>query len=193
MFYAHAGGVGGRTNGRQGLGQVGFNNSSTLSSTVTGQPVYYWDGGYPGNPINPPFINPSFGIGAILATAPGAAAIGAGPSTSQPMAYGDPQKGGQAPQYQDFFLNIQRSFGSNMTLSIAYSGSVGRYLPGAGVAGQFTNQIPVKYLPLGSLLTTTLSPTTIAAAAALGFTVAIPLPELYRTPSVRRSSPIRST
>jgi Carboxypeptidase regulatory-like domain/TonB dependent receptor len=181
MFYAHAGGVGGRTNGRQGLGQVGFNNSSTLSSTVTGQPVYYWDGGYPGNPINPPFINPSFGIGAILATAPGAAAIGAGPSTSQPMAYGDPQKGGQAPQYQDFFLNIQRSIGSNMTLSIAYSGSVGRYLPGAGVAGPFTNQIPVKYLPLGSLLTSTLSASTIASAAALGFTVAAPFPNFTGT------------
>jgi hypothetical protein len=181
MFYAHAGGVGGRTNGRQGLSQIGFNSSGSLSSTVTGQPAYSWDSGVPGNPINPPFFNPSYGIGNILATAPGAAAIGAGPSTAQTLVYGDPAKGAQPPQYQDFFLNIQHSFGANMTLSVAYSGSLGRYLPGAGVAGPFTNQIPVKYLPLGSLLTQTLSSTTIASASALGFTVAAPFPNFTGT------------
>jgi hypothetical protein len=181
MFYAHAGGVGGRTDGRSGLGQIGFDNSGTLASTVTGQPAYYLDAGYPGNPINPPFINPSYGIGFIASTAPGAAAIGAGPGTAQALSYGDPQKGGQAPQYQDFFLNVQHAFGPNMTLSIAYSGSVGRYLPGAAVAGQFTDQIPLQYLPLGSLLTATLSPATQAQAQALGFTVPIPFPNFTGT------------
>ena len=126
----------------RGLARSGFNSSGSLASTVTGQPAYYWDAGIPNNPINPPFFNPSYGIGFILASAPGAAAIGAGPSTAQTLVYGDPEKGGQAPQYQDFFLNIQHSFGPNMTLSVAYSGSAGRYLPGAGVAGPFTNQIP---------------------------------------------------
>jgi len=181
IFYAHAGGVGGRTDGRQGLGQIGFDNSGSLSSTVTGQPAYQWDGGYPGNPINPPFINPSYGIGFITATSPGAAAIGAGPGTAQTLSYGDPQKGGQAPQYQNFFLNAQHSFGSNMTLSLAYSGSVGRYLPGAAVAGPYTNQIPLKYLPLGSLLTQTLSTSTMTQAAALGFAVATPFPNFTGT------------
>ena len=56
----------------------------------------------------------------------------------------------QAPQYQDFFFNIQRALGRSMTFSIAYSGSVGRYLPGAGVAGPFTDQILVQYLALAS-------------------------------------------
>jgi hypothetical protein len=176
IFYAHAGGVGGRTNGRQGLSQIGFNSSGSLGSTVTGQPAYFWDGGVPGNPINPPFFNPSYGIGFIVSTQPGATAIGAGPSTAQTLSYGDPQKGAQAPQYQDFFFNVQHSFGRNTTLSVAYSGSVGRYLPGAGVAGPFTDQIPVQYLPLGSLLTQTLSTTTIASAKALGFTVVSPFP-----------------
>jgi Carboxypeptidase regulatory-like domain/TonB dependent receptor len=176
IFYAHAGGVGGRTNGRQGLSQIGFNSSGSLGSTVTGQPAYFWDGGIPGNPINPPFFNPSYGIGFILSTQPGAAAIGAGPSTAQTLSYGDPQRGAQAPQYQDFFFNIQHSFGRNTTLSVAYSGSVGRYLPGAGVAGQFTDQIPVQYLPLTSLLTQTLSTTTIASAKNLGITVVSPFP-----------------
>ena len=127
VFYAHAGGVGGRANGRQGLSQIGFNSSGSLASTVTGQPAYFWDGGVPGNPINPPFFNPSYGIGFIASSQPGAAAIGAGPSTAQTLSYGDPAKGAQAPQYQDFFLNVQHSFGSNTTLSLAYSGSVGRY------------------------------------------------------------------
>jgi hypothetical protein len=176
IFYSHAGGVGGRTNGRQGLSQIGYDNSGSLGSTVTGQPAYSWDGGYPGNPINPPFFNPSYGIGFIVATQPGAAAIGAGPSTAQTLVYGDPKKGGQAPQYQDFFFNIQHSFGQNTTLSVAYSGSVGRYLPGAGVAGPYTNQIPLQYLPLGSLLTTTLSSASIASSQALGFTVVSPFP-----------------
>jgi hypothetical protein len=176
IFYSHAGGVGGRSNGRQGLSQIGFNSSGSLASTVTGQPAYFWDGGVPGNPINPPFFNPSYGIGFIVATTPGAAAIGAGPSTAQTLTYGDPQKGGQAPQYQDFFFNIQHSFGQNTTLSVAYSGSVGRYLPGAAVAGPYTDQIPLQYLPLGSLLTTTLSTSSIASAQALGFTVVSPFP-----------------
>ncbi len=176
MFYAHAGGVGGRANGRQGLSQIGFDNSGSLGQTVTGQPAYLWDSGYPGNPINPPFINPSYGIGFITTTTPGTAAIGAGPSTAQTLVYGDPQKGGQAPQYQDWTLNIQHAFSPNMTLSVAYSGSVGRHLPGAAVAGPFTNQIPLQYLPLGSLLTTTLSSTSQASAAALGFIVPTPFP-----------------
>jgi hypothetical protein len=181
IFYAHAGGVGGRTNGRQGLSQVGFNNSGSASSTVSGQPAYSWDSGVPGNVLSPPFFNPSYGIGFITATAPGAAAIGAGPGTAQTLTYGDPDKGGQPPQYQDFFLNVQRAFGQKMTFSVAYSGSVGRHLPGAAVAGPFTNQIPLKYLPLGSLLTQTLSSSTIASAAALGFTVAAPFPNFTGT------------
>jgi hypothetical protein len=181
MFYAHAGGVGGRTNGRQGLSQIGFNSTGNLSSTVTGQPAYIWDNGVPGNPLSPPFLNPSYGIGFISASAPGAAAIGAGPSTAQTLVFGDPEKGAQPPQYQDFYLNVQRSFGTSTTLSLAYSGSVGHYLPGAGVAGPFTNQIPVRYLPLGPILTQTLNSSSIAAAAALGFAVASPFPNFTGT------------
>ena len=186
MFYAHAGGVGGRTSGRQGLSQIGFNSSGSLSSTVTGQPAYSWDGGVPGNPINPPFINPSYGIGFIVAGSPGTTAIGAGPSTAQTLVYGDPAKGAQAPQYQDFFLNIQHSFGSNMTLSVAYSGSVGRYLPGAAVNGQFTNQIPLQYLPLGNtvigaLLGQPFNTANVATAAANGIVVPTPFPNFTGT------------
>jgi hypothetical protein len=179
IFYAHAGGVGGRTNGRQGLSQVGFNNNGSLSSAVTGQPAYKWDSGYPGNPLNPPFFNPSYGIGFITAAA--GASVGSGPTTAQTVTYGDPNYGGKAPYYEDWSFNIQHSFTPNLMLSVSYSASAGHWLPGAGVAGPFTNQIPVQYLPLGSLLTQTLSASTQAQAAALGFAVPTPFPNFTGT------------
>jgi hypothetical protein len=179
IFYSHAGGVGGRTNGRQGLSQVGFNNSGSLSSAVTGQPAYNWNNGYPGNPLNPPFFNPSYGIGFITAAA--GASVGSGPTTAQTLTYGDPQFGGKAPYYEDWSANIQRSLTSSLVLSVAYSGSGGHWLPGAAVAGPFTNQIPVQYLPLGSLLTQTLSAATLAQAQALFPNIAIPFPNFTGT------------
>lgn len=181
ILYGHAGAVGGRVNGRQGLSQLGFNNAGAASSTVTGQPAYYWDNGVPGNTLSPPFFNPSYGIGYISATAPGAAAIGAGPGTATSPSYTDRLRDGQPPQYQNFFLNVQYGFTSNTTMSVAYSGSVGRYLPGAGLADQYTNQIPLQYLALGGLLTQTLNATTQAQATAAGFSVPTPFPNYTGT------------
>jgi Carboxypeptidase regulatory-like domain/TonB dependent receptor len=179
IFYAHAGGVGGRTNGRQGLSQIGFNNSGSLSSAVTGQPAYNWTTGYPGNPLSPPFFNPSYGIGFITAAA--GASVGSGPTTAQTLAYGDPNYGGKPPYYENWSFNIQHSLTQNLVLSAAYSASAGHWLPGAGVAGPFTNQIPEQYLPLGSLLTQTLTPTTLAKAQALFPNIAVPFPNFTGT------------
>ena len=180
IFYAHAGGVGGRTNGRQGLSQVGFNNNGSLSSQpVTGQPAYNWDNGYPGNPLNPPFFNPSYGIGFITAAA--GASVGSGPTTAQTVTYGDPNFGGKAPYYEDWSFNVQHSFTPNLVLTVAYSASAGHFLPGAGVAGPFTNQIPTQYLPLGSLLTQTLTPATLAQAQALFPGIGVPFPNFTGT------------
>jgi outer membrane receptor protein involved in Fe transport len=181
VFYAHAGGVGGRANGRQGLSQLGFDNSGSLSSAVTGQPAYNWNGGYPGYPLNPPFFNPSFGIGFITAAAAASLPFPAGPTTAQTITYGDPNFGGKAPYYEDWSFNIQHSLTANWMLSAAYSASAGHWLPGAAVAGPFTNQIPAQYLPLGSLLTSTLSATTLAQAQAMFPNVAIPFPNFTGT------------
>jgi hypothetical protein len=179
IFFVHAGGVGGRTNGRQGLSQVGFNNAGNLSTAVTGQPAYYWDAGYPGNPLSPPFFNPSYGIGFITAAA--GASVGSGPTTAQTLTYGDPNLGGKPPYYQNWSVNIQHSITPNLLLTVAYSGSGGHFLPGAGVAGPFTNQIPTKYLPLGALLTQTLTPATLAQAQQMFPNIAIPFPNFVGT------------
>jgi hypothetical protein len=179
MFYAHAGGVGGRTNGRQGLSQLGYISGNSVTSTVTGQPAFYLDTGFPANPLPPPFFNPSYGIGFISAAA--GASIGAGPGTAQTVTYGDPDFGGKAPYYEDWSLNIQRSITQNLLLSVAYAGSGGHWLPGAGVAGPFTNQIPVQYLSLGPLLGQTLTPATLAQAQAQFPNISIPFPNFTGT------------
>jgi hypothetical protein len=168
IFYAHAGGVGGRTNGRQGLSQVGFNGSNAQSSVATGQPAYVWENGVPGIAYPPPYINPSYGIGYITAAAAVAAgAPWAGPSTAVGMTYGDPAFGGKAPYYEDWHFNIQHSITQNLMLSLAYSASAGHWLPGAAVAGPMTNQIPVTYLPLQGTLSSTLSATSLAQVQAM--------------------------
>ena len=183
VFYAHAGGIGGRTDGRQGLGFLGYtySNSSSAPSPANGAPAYNWTTGVPGQ-LAPPFINPSYGTasicgGAATATAnigctagaPGAAAIGS-TSTGPTLNYANPLQDGKPPQYQDFTFDIQHSFTPNLTLSIAYAGSLGHHLAGAGVAGPDTNQISTAYLPLGittNALTLPLNPTNAVAQSAV--------------------------
>lgn len=182
IFYAHAGGVGGRTNGRQGLSQVGFNAVNAQSSVVTGQAAYLWDSGVPGITNPPPYLNPSYGIGFINAAAAAAAgAPWAGPATAIGMTYGDPEFGGKAPYYEDWSFDVQRSLTRNLTLSAAYSGTAGHWLPGAAVNLPVTNQIPVQYLPLQGLLSSTLTATTLAQVQALFPSFHTPFPNFTGT------------
>jgi hypothetical protein len=182
IFYSHAGGVGGRSNGRQGLSQVGFNGTNAQSSVTTGQPAYIWDNGVPSIAYAPPYINPSYGIGYI--TAASALAAGgpwAGPSTAVGLTYGDPLYGGKAPYYEDWHINVQHSLTQNLMLSVSYSASAGHWLPGAAVAGPETNQIPVQYLPLQGTLSSTLSATTLATVQAMFPSFKTPFPNFTGT------------
>ncbi len=181
MFYAHAGGVGGRTNGRQGLSQIGFNSTGSLSSTVTGQPAYYWDNGYPGNPLAPPFLNPSYGIGFISASAPGIGSDWRRPKHSPDARLRRSGEGRYASAVPGLFIQHSTCVFTGYDAQCGLQRQRGKVSPGADVSGQFTNQIPLQYLPLGSLLTQTLSATTITQAAALGFTVASPFPNFTGT------------
>jgi len=179
IFYAHAGGIGGRTDGRQGLGYLGYTYSNSLGALGTGAAEYNWTGGVPGGSLTPPFINAGYGTGAICggpasgstnlgctAAAPGAAALGSGSGTSVAINYADPMLDGIPPDYTNVTFDVQHSFTQNMTISVAYSGSFGRHLAGAGVAGQFTNQVPVTYLPIGSILSQQLNPANAATESA---------------------------
>jgi hypothetical protein len=163
IFYAHAGGIGGRTDGRQGLGFLGYTYANSLSSTVAGAPAYNWQTagpsgapGVPGGALAPPFINPSYGTANICAAtsatcttfAAGAAAIASGAS-GPTLNYANPLQDGKPPSYQDASFEIQHSFTPNVTVSVGWVGSFGRHLAGAGVAGPNTNQLSTIYLPLG--------------------------------------------
>ncbi len=176
IFYAHAGGVGGRTDGRQGLSQAGFDETASLSSVATGQPAFNWNSGYPGNPLSPPFFNPSYGTGYVTAASATAAGdLWAGPSTAQTMPYSYPSLSGKPPYYEDWSFNIQHSFTPNLMFSAAYSGTDGHWLPGALVPGALTNnQVPIQYLSLGSLLTSTLNTANLAKAQAIFPNIQIP-------------------
>ena len=218
IFYGHAGAVTGHnSNSRQGISQIGFDNTGTLTSVATGQGALYtapavgtnptgpvnsggqvidgsWDNGYPGNPTAPPFINPSYGTGNILSPgAVGSAAnpMGLGPSSAQTLVWPDPKTGAQPPQYQNWSLNVERALARSTTMSLAYAGTMGHYLPGAGVAGPYTNQIPLQYLPLGATLNSTLvntttgveSASTLAAVQAVfpGLLATLPFPNFVGT------------
>ncbi len=170
MSYIHAGGVGGRVNGRQGLSQLGFNTSASFASTVTGAQAFNWDQGYP-TYQKPPFIDPSYGTGFITAN----------PNGAQTVTYGDPEIGAKPPYYLNWSFGVQHSLTPSLTLGLSYTASSGHFLPGAGNAGPNTNQIPLKYLALGSLLTSTANATTIAQARAVFPEVALPFSNFVGT------------
>jgi hypothetical protein len=170
IMYAHAGGVGGRVNGRQGLSQLGFNTSASFSSPGNGVPAFYWDNGYPAYQP-PPFINPSYGTGFITSN----------PTGAQTITYGDYKLGAKPPYYENWNFGIQRSLSTNMMVGAAYTASVGHFLPGAGDAGPMTNQIPLQYLALGPLLSATATPSTLAAARAIFPNIGLPFPNFVGT------------
>ena len=170
ITFVHAGGVGGRVNGRQGLSQLGFNSTASFGAPSSGVPAFYWDNGFPAYQP-PPFINPGYGTGFITAN----------PTGAQTVTYGDPEIGGKAPYYENWSFGLQRSITSNLLATATYSGSAGKFLPGAGPGGETVNIAPLKYLALGSLLTATANPTTIAQAQAQFPEIKLPFPNFVGT------------
>jgi hypothetical protein len=170
ITFVHAGGVGGRVNGRQGLSQLGFNSTASFSGPSSGVPAFYWDNGYPAYQP-PPFLNPGYGTGFITAN----------PTGAQTITRGDVEIGGKPPYYENWNIGLQRSLTANTVLTATYSGSAGKFLPGAGPGGESVNIAPLKYLALGSLLTATATPATIAQAQALFPGIGLPFPNFVGT------------
>src|SRR5262249_14895129 len=170
LTYVHAGGVGGRVNGRQGLSQLGFNSTASFTAPSAGAPAFYWDNGFPAFQAAP-FINPGYGTGFITAN----------PTGAQTVTYGDPEIGGKAPYYENWSFGVQHTLPKNLLWTGTYSGSAGKWLPGAGPGGATVNIAPLKYLALGSLLGVTATPATIAQAAALFPEIKLPFPNYVGT------------
>jgi hypothetical protein len=171
IMYVHAGGVGGRTNSRQGLSQLGYTATNTRNSPSAGVPAYYWDNGIPQIVQAPPFLDPTYGTGFITSN----------PTGVQNPVWGDPKLGGKPPYYENWNFGIQRSISANMTLGVAYTASLGKFLPGTGPGGESVNIAPIQYLPLGALLTTTASATTIAQAQAIMPGIGLPFSNFVGT------------
>ena len=69
-----------------------------------------------------------------------------------------------------------------MTLGVAYSASIGKFLAGPGNgSGTLLNIAPLQYLRLGSLLTATANAANIAAAQAVVPNIALPFPNFVGT------------
>ena len=165
IMYVHVGGVGGRNNSRQGLSQLGFNATNNSTSPGNNAPAYYWDSGVPPIAQAPPFIDPTYGTGYITAN----------PTGVQNPTYGDPNLGGKPPYYVNWNVGIQRSLTPNMTLGVAYTASLGKYLPGPdNGSSALINATPLQYLALGSLLTSTANAANIAKAQAIFPNIAMP-------------------
>jgi len=89
--------------------------------------------------------------------------------------YGDPNLGGKPPYYENWNFGIQRSLTPNMTLGVAYTASLGKYLPGPdNGTSALLNATPLQYVALGSLLTATANAANIAKAQAIFPNIAMP-------------------
>jgi len=172
IMYSHVGGVGGRNNSRQGLSQLGYTATNNSASPSSGVQAYYWDNGVPPIAQAPPFVNAGYGTGFITSN----------PTGVQNPTYGDPNTGGKPAYYENWDFSIQRSLPKDLTVGVAYTASMGKYLPGpANGAGSILNTAPLKYLALGSLLTAKETPTTLAQAQALFPEIAVPFPNFVGT------------
>ena len=171
-MYVHVGGVGGRNNSRQGLSQLGYTATNNSTSPGNNAPAYYWDSGVPPIAQAPPFIDPTYGTGYITSN----------PTGVQNPTYGDPKLGGKPPYYENWNFGIQRSLTASMTVGVAYTASLGKYLPGPDNGGStLLNATPLQYLALGPLLTATANAANIAKAQAIFPNIAMPFPNFVGT------------
>jgi hypothetical protein len=164
-----AAGIGG--NGGSGPGTNGLNPPTSITSSVTGQPAFYFDNGVP-TPISP--------------TPLGTAGFGAGNSTTNPTGaisppYVDRYLSGKSPYYLNWSGGFERQLPFKMVLGATYSASVGHFLPRNGDVGIWTNSMSPKYLALGSLLNAQATPANIASAQAIFPEIHQPFPNFSGT------------
>jgi hypothetical protein len=163
-------GIGG--NGPNGPGQLGFNPPTGLQSTVTGQPSFFWASGV-STPISPaPQQTAGFGAGNSTVNPNGAIA---------PDVLSNPSTAGRSPEYINYSFGVQRELPGQITLSVTYSASGGRFLSRYSAVGPYNNSMNPQYLALGSLLNAQATPANVTAAQAMFPNVGLPFPNFKGT------------
>jgi hypothetical protein len=157
IMYAHGNGTSGRGGGRNGLGQLGYNANPSFNSVLgNGAPAFFWSsvgtlppvyattvpqGGLPAYQ-KAPFFDPTLNTG--FCSGPGCLAAGGA------ITYGDPNIGGRPPAFNNYTFSVQQSFTPTLTMTFAYTGSQGHYLPTSAGRVNVINQIDPRYLALGN-------------------------------------------
>ncbi len=164
IMYAHGNGTSGRGGGRNGLGQLGYNANPSFNSVLgNGAPAFFWSNvgtlpaAYVGNVSQgglpayqkAPFFDPTLNTG--YCSGPGCLAAGGN------ITYGDPNIGGRSPAFNNYTLSVQQALTPTLTMTFAYTGSQGHYLPTSAGRVGWTNQIDPRYLALGNDLNLTVA------------------------------------
>ena len=142
----HAGGTGGYGGAREGTNQVGLGAVESQGQLLGYESPFNWSNPLPTPPA--PTYDDTYGVGYVSSGA-GSAGPGAGPGR-----YDEPYYASRAAYYENFSLGVQAAVTNRTTVSVDYSGSLGRFLPAGTGHGIYSNQVRPEYLALGNLLTT---------------------------------------
>ena len=169
LAFTHDGGVGGRGSARQGASQLGFNSNNNFASPTGYSAALVLNSTNSAlASVAVPTPTPAFGTGYTTTT--GYTAAGQG------LAFVDQYLAKRAPYYEDFNFGIQQELAPQLTFSVEYSGSNGRFLPtGAGNYGN-SGQLNPSYYVLGSLLSAPANAANILKAQAILPSYHLPFP-----------------
>jgi hypothetical protein len=141
ISFTRDGGAGGRGGARQGASQLGFSTNNSLASPDGYSPVFYLNASNSALPAQQaPTPTPTFGTG--YSTVPGYNVQGQG------VTFVDPYLSKRPPYYENYNFGVQQELAKQLTASIDYTGSAGRFLPTGMGNGANSDQLDPKYMTL---------------------------------------------